>query len=656
MKKGQITIFIIIGLVLLVSAGLVIYFTTRAVVKPVEEEIIVPEDVRPVHSLVQQCAQSTAREGIGLLGLQGGFIQIPGIIERTPSAYVPADSHEEFKVPLWQYEGEDRTPSIGFMERELSRHISQRIKECTAGFEELTGRYEVKEEGNISVRTTLTDDDVVVKVTWPLALTTPERTTRINEFITRVPVRLKQIWELANATLSAENKHSYFENATIDLMAADSEKIPLDGFTLECGTKRWRIPEIRQRLQEVLYYNIPATRIKNTAHWPFLAKTSTYETLHKDYLRMTKELEQGKTPKEPRTEAPDDAYQYFKLYLDIGTRPTELTAGFEYQPEWGMHLAAQPNEGATLKSNSGKGAKWLRFLCINQWHFTYDIIYPIKATIRDPSAFDGQGYNFQYAFPVLINKNAPARENFGLSRFQSIDFGAEDFCTTYGTERADIRVLGELPGVPVLMELSDAKLGYSCFNQECELGTTQAIDGIYRYYGYLPGGCTNPLISAEKEGYLPARAQLLDDRLDIKLKKLQDLNLKVVVHPYHGQTKTWAMPRPLKENERISLRISTINTTFEQFIGFPTQNQTLQLVQEDAHYEIDAILTLRDKQIGGYNTPMARLAYDDFAGKTAAVIHVVEYLPVPITDQQKLEMIQYIMEGAYRDELQPTFE
>jgi hypothetical protein len=206
------------------------------------------------------------------------------------------------------------------------------------------------------------------------------------------------------------------------------------------------------------------------------------------------------------------------------------------------------------------------------------------------------------------------------------------------------------------MELADAQLTYSCFNQQCELGTTQAIDGIYRYLGYLPAGCTNPLITASKEGYLAATAQLTTDRLDIILKKLQDLELKITVHPYHSSTKTWATPRPLKENERVSLQASLINSTFDQTIGFPTQNQSLQLVQETAHYEIDAILALRDRQTGGYNTPIIKIPYDSIAGKTTAEIHVVEYLPTPMTDQQKLEMTQYLIKGEYRDELQPTFE
>lgn len=657
MKKGQLTLFIIIGLILLVSIGIVVYITTEKVIKPVEEEVIVPEDVRPVYEFVQSCANEIAVEGLGLLGLQGGFIQLPGIIDRTPTAYIPIDTFNNFKIPLWYYEGEDRTPSIGFMEREISRHINERMKECTGEFEAFKEKYDVTEVSNITTNTIIGEDQVVLRITWPLDLKAGERTTRISDFAVRLPVHLKQMWELANATMAKENEMAFFENSTIDLMAADSENIPLDGFTIECGTKRWLMPDIQNRLERILYYNIPTTRIKNTNFFPFTQDKKVYEALRKDYASMTKQLEAGKEMTVPKTEAPDDAYQYFHSFYDVGARPTDLKIGFEYQPAWGMQINAQPSKGPVLKSNMGKGAgKFLRFLCINQWHFAYDIIYYVKASIKDDTAFNGQGFTLQFAFPVLINDNAPERVAFGLRRFQSMDFGAPEFCTTFGDKIADIRAVGELPGVPVLMEMPDVEIKYACFNQECDLGTTQAESGIYRLSTYLPRGCTNPFITASKDGYLPATAQMTSDRLDIELKKLQNMNLKFMVHPYHGQTKTWGATRELNKNERVSLHVSITNSTFDQFIGFPTTNETLQLVQDDMHYDIEAMLFLRDNQIGGYSAETVKIPYDDIAGKETAVINVVEYLPAPVDDKQKLDMIAYVMEGEYKDELKPTFE
>jgi hypothetical protein len=657
MKKGQLTLFIIIGLIILVSAGLVVYLTTQKIAKPVQEQVIVPEDARPVYDFVQGCANDIAREGLGILGLQGGFIDLPGIIDRTPASYIPLDTFNQFKTPLWYYEGEDRTPSLGYMEREIARYVNSQIDGCVGDFAPFTDRMNITKEGAVSTRTTIADDEVIVRVTWPLALQTPDRTTRVQDFIVRMPVRLKQMWALANQTMATENSANLFENATIDLMAADSDNIPLDGFSIECGAKRWRIPDVQSRLQQILYYNIPTARIQNTQYYPFTATKSAYDSLKKDADRMTTQLNNGQELTPPKTPAPDDAYAYFRLFYNVGAKPTDLKVGFEYQPAWGMDLSAQPSEGPVLKSNSGKGpGRFMRFLCINQWHFAYDVIYPIKVSIRDDKAFADQGFTFQFAFPVLINNNAPERVLFGYNRFQSVDYGAPEFCQTYGTQLADIRALGAVEGVPVLMELPDAQVNYACFNQECELGTTRDSGGAYKLETYLPRGCTNPFITATKDGYLPATAQLRGSRLDLKMTKLQDLNLSYVVHPYESRTKTWGTPRALKANERVSLSVSMVNRTFDQFLGFPTTNTTLELAQDTASYDIDAMLFLNDNQIGGYSAQTLKIPYEAVAGKTQATINLVEFLPSAVTDEQKLNMIAFIDEGDYRDALQPTFE
>jgi hypothetical protein len=67
-------------------------------------------------------------------------------------------------------------------------------------------------------------------------------------------------------------------------------------------------------------------------------------------------------------------------------------------------------------------------------------------------------------------------------------------------------------------------------------------------------------------------------------------------------------------------------------------------------------LFLRDNQIGGYNAQTLPITYEQVSGKTAITIPVIEYLPVAITDAQKLNMISYILDGAYREELAPRIE
>lgn len=71
-KRAQVTIFIIIGIILLLSTVLVIYLVSRQSVKPLEEAIIVPESAKPVHEFITGCLEQTSKRGVALLGQQGG--------------------------------------------------------------------------------------------------------------------------------------------------------------------------------------------------------------------------------------------------------------------------------------------------------------------------------------------------------------------------------------------------------------------------------------------------------------------------------------------------------------------------------------------------------------------------------------------------------
>jgi uncharacterized protein YpmB len=78
MKKAQITIFIIIGIVILVIAISLIYFSGHIKEKEAEAETIktqkIPSDLEPLVNYIEACIEDAAKDGIFLLGKQGGAI------------------------------------------------------------------------------------------------------------------------------------------------------------------------------------------------------------------------------------------------------------------------------------------------------------------------------------------------------------------------------------------------------------------------------------------------------------------------------------------------------------------------------------------------------------------------------------------------------
>jgi len=663
-RKAQVTIFIIIGLILLVSASIVIYLTTIRKAEVIEE-IVVPPEVKPIYDYVTNCLYETAAEGITLIGTQGGYADLsPERVDTrdityTPPAYIKIDPSNTFKLPHWFYEGEDRTPTLEFIQKELADHVDRQLSECLQDFAAFEPQYTVSELGRPQLDSIFTDEDVVIRLKYPLEIRQADKVTEHQDFITHVPVRPKKMWELAVEIMKAENEQTFFENLTIDLISMDRE-VPMDGMSMSCAPRIWRLQEVEKRVQTLIRANIPRVRVKGTDYPPFLADEKTYELLNDFGM---KEINEGTLPNIP---TPRDAYEYNRMMIDPGVDDVEdLKVSFVYQPRWGIDLNALPNEGGLLRSNTAPGQELLRFLCINQYHFTYDVIYPVQARISDPAAFNGQGFIFQFGFPVLVDDNEPDREQFGVRTFDDyfVDIG---YCETTGGPTAEIRAVGlDSAGYFMASGLRDVNITMLCVNQRCLLGKTgydSRAPGRYSLITSLPPGCANPVMLAEKDGYLNAMGQLTSEYLEIRMTKLTTIPVEFVKHPYFA-TRGIQPAVPLGIGDEVSfylrLRDSPVRHEYYNVYQYG-QNETpyIELIDGEGQYKIELMLNNYGTMVGGYKVENITIDYSDFAGAEKIVFHLFEYRPRPVkTDQEKVfNMIMYYMGGEYEEELRPTFE
>ena len=670
-KRGQITIFIIIGIVLLLSVAVALYFYQTRVTAPIKRVVAVPEEVQQIYDYVATCANQIGKDGLLIMGTQGGYINIPPIIDRNPNAYVAADPAGISKTPMWYYEGEDRTPSLEFMQRELALYVKQNMPDCVANFEAFKERFDVTPKSDLVPVVTFTDSEVIIEIKWQLDIKIQERLVQLTEFVVSFPLKLRLMHELAKQTMEMENKEGWFENLTIDLMSTDT-KIPLSGMEFSCGTKKWHIQNIKKELQNLLYYNLPLIRIENTNYPPPLAPLRVYANLKEEAADIREQLAADKEPDCPEN-TPADVFEMNRMMLDVGARKTDLKAAFVYFPEWPLLLNAQPSSGGTLSTAQMKGArKYLRFFCVNQWHFAYDVIYPVKMMIRDDTAFNEEGYIFQMAFPVIIEDNEESRVFFGLRRFVIPDVGT-DFCTNFGTQAIDVRAKGFVGGL-VAEDMEDANITYKCLNQECIMGKTISDGtGAIHFNTYLPEGCANPTIVASKEGFLPGQANVAGMKtVDIMMTKLKRMPYTLAIMPYDTVNKKfmtgtyYKLPKTMHATIAVSLR----NGTFDQYKTYPASGEAyttgqegkyqlaeisevakdeIDFVYDDANYDIDILLFKGSTVVGGYHAENITIEYREINAGTNAVFNVVEFRPVPDTTEKQTDMFLFLYESGMRD-------
>jgi len=116
-KRGQITVFIILGLVFLMFF-LIILFTKSYRIEKIGA--ISSGELNPIKNYVDLCVKSSASNSLYLLGVQGGYTTPPEFYFQ--SAYA--------KIAYWYYKGEDISPTIEEMEQELSSYVNIALPEC----------------------------------------------------------------------------------------------------------------------------------------------------------------------------------------------------------------------------------------------------------------------------------------------------------------------------------------------------------------------------------------------------------------------------------------------------------------------------------------------------------------------------------------------
>ena len=131
-KRGQVTIFIIIGILIVLVIGIFLFLQGK--LSLFQPQLAIPQDVVPVQNYIEQCITDIAEPAIRQMAAQGGFLGIPPDVAENPlSHYRLIPGQKQPIVPLWFSQGRKREPSISSMERELAEHITAEIRNCDLG-------------------------------------------------------------------------------------------------------------------------------------------------------------------------------------------------------------------------------------------------------------------------------------------------------------------------------------------------------------------------------------------------------------------------------------------------------------------------------------------------------------------------------------------
>jgi len=392
-KRGQVTVFIIVGLALLLLVSLVLVFRSS------QNPDITPEPIEdPIVGYVEQCLLDVTEEGVRLIGLQGGYIDLD--IDAIKSQFDPFNSpalslaEGRLFIPYWLYQdsGLDNSmkPTLHksydgdySIQTQLETYLADNLRDCIdLDFFDSMGM-NVIDLGVLEPRVVIGEDSVNVKLYYPLEVHLGEEIETKADYFAELPVRLGRVFGMAEEILQYELDTLFLERNTMNLISyysrTDSEYLPpmYGGMEFKPCSERvfWIYPDVYDDVKDVLMANMAYLKIQGSDFSPVIVADSDEER---------RKMRQG---------------IFANMVHDVGVPQPELQVNFEHLPSFPMELDF--GSQGVLEPNSFQMSLVFAQVCMFEYKFGYNLRYPVLITITDPES-NLQNRDFLFQFPVQV--------------------------------------------------------------------------------------------------------------------------------------------------------------------------------------------------------------------------------------------------------------
>lgn len=197
-KRGQITIFIILGILvlatILIATSISNSVKKEQLQKDADAALELESKANSVKALVENCIEKTGEKAIIILGYRGGKEDLVG----------PYLDEQLFDANYLYNLGETSAPTVEEMEHSLETLVEENLKKCTGQIEHsrsleispegvspelinynLLFDSMVAEIGEVNATVKIEDDNTLLTVNWPLLITVGEQEKEITNFPTQ---------------------------------------------------------------------------------------------------------------------------------------------------------------------------------------------------------------------------------------------------------------------------------------------------------------------------------------------------------------------------------------------------------------------------------------------------------------------------------------
>ena len=215
-KKGQVTFFIILGVVLLITVGLTLLVRFVLVEEELEEETeiarAIPYEASAIEIYIDSCLKKASEEVAWQVGARGGYL---GVSDITTVNF------QGEEVPYLLSGATSFGLSLSEIEEDMENEIKDIFENCSdlSFFKEMG--FNVTRLGQTLVDVSLMDETIRVELTYPLSIKKREFEIELRYFTVTLPIRLGSLYD-SSLELISNIKSSQPYNITQDCYLYDT--------------------------------------------------------------------------------------------------------------------------------------------------------------------------------------------------------------------------------------------------------------------------------------------------------------------------------------------------------------------------------------------------------------------------------------------------
>jgi len=413
-KKAQVTVFIIVGIIILLIVGSFFYLRSRTIEAQTESEDYtnnVPNWAMPIQSFVHNCIKDVGIMAFTKLGEHGGYIDFNdySVVQKNFNINKdePTDSDvvylsgEDIPVAYWFYLQTNNLctscsvssliPNQTYIEEQVNRYMEREILNCLSGLETFSKQgINVVLGDTISTDTSINLNDVSFDVSYTVIANQGDLKTEFDKFKVNIDLDFTKIYDLARRIAEDQINEQHLEWITTHLLAIysstpDEGQIPpISWVDNEDTYSTWDFMEVKDKIeQSIISTYVPSIQIDST-----------------------------KGARRFQINDPVGQGVYDTLYLEILNETyDDLSVSFFYNPEWNYFFDISPRTGEKIIPVSRRiedDLGWFPVINTNYYHFYYDISYPVIVVIRDTKSLISEGeegYTLMFALEVNLRDN-----------------------------------------------------------------------------------------------------------------------------------------------------------------------------------------------------------------------------------------------------------